>query len=56
MKTWMFWVLLLVFVFVVVPLIYFAIVAKSVVKVKKSDSGTSNVSQLTLEPSDSNFK
>ena len=33
MKTWQFWVLVLVFIFVVVPLIYFAVIAKNVAKV-----------------------
>lgn len=37
MKTWMFWVIILVFVFVVVPLIYFGIIAKNVANVAASD-------------------
>lgn len=36
MKTWQFWVIVLVVIFVIVPLVYFAIVAKSVVKVAES--------------------
>jgi heme/copper-type cytochrome/quinol oxidase subunit 2 len=33
MKSWQFWVIILVFIFVVVPLIYFAVVARNVAKV-----------------------
>ena len=48
MKTWMFWVILLVFVFVVVPLIYFAIVAKNVSKVVETGVAPSPVANLTV--------
>jgi len=44
MKTWQFWVIILIFTFVVIPLIYFAIVAKSVTKIATSDSFNSNIS------------
>ena len=51
MKTWMFWVIVLVFVFVVVPLIYFAIVAKNVSKVVEGGVSPSPVANLTVVPS-----
>lgn len=38
MKTWQFWVIVLVFIFVVVPLIYFAVIAKNVAKVIDNDA------------------
>lgn len=36
MKTWQFWVIVAIFVLVIVPLIYFAIVAKSVRSIASS--------------------
>lgn len=36
MKTWQFWVIILVFVLVVIPFLYFAVVAKSVANVASS--------------------
>ena len=50
MKTWMVWVILLVFIFVVVPLIYFAIVAKNVSKVVETGIAPSPVVGLTVVP------
>jgi len=36
MKTWQFWVIILVVVFVIVPLVYFAVIAKNVAIVASS--------------------
>lgn len=46
MKTWQFWVIILVVVLVIVPLIYFAIVAKSVTEVEKSAVNASILSGI----------
>lgn len=38
MKTWQFWVIILVFVLVVIPFLYFAVIAKNVAKVVDNDA------------------
>lgn len=44
MKTWQFWVIILVFVLVVIPFLYFAVIAKNVAKVvDNSNSFDSNL-------------
>ncbi len=45
MKAWQFWVIILVVIFVVVPIIYFAIIANSVTKISKSN-GFSNSGEV----------
>lgn len=54
MKTWMFWVIILVFIFVVIPLIYFAIVAKAVTKI--ADDSPAGKSYIELNGYDSPVK
>ena len=46
MKTWVIVLLSLIFVFVVVPLIYFAIVAKTAVKIVNNDNIVENRNSL----------
>jgi heme/copper-type cytochrome/quinol oxidase subunit 2 len=50
MKTWQFWVIVLVFVLVVIPFLYFAVVAKNVAKVASSVDISGNQPLETFAP------
>lgn len=51
MKTWMFWVVILVFVFVIVPLIYFGITASTVKSISSDVDTTTGDSIKNFGPS-----